>query len=203
MGRKAIEKVRFDNPNKKIEWAKKLSRTFHEKGISPYTMDDIALLLEKSKATVYKYFTTKEEIVELCVEYNLSEIAKFEDILKDESMDYLVRYTESTKVFMENISLMSVEYLNDLNKNYPSLWKKITDFQEHSLQVLSNYYAVGIKKGIFNDIHPSILALSDQLFFNAILNPKFLKSNSLSLKKAFEEYFKMKCFGMLKHNGTH
>jgi AcrR family transcriptional regulator len=203
MGRKAIQKVRFDNPNKKIEWVKKLSRTFHEKGISPFTMDDIAILLEKSKATVYKYFTTKEEIVELCVAYNLSEIAKFENILKDESMEYVVRYTESTKVFMENISLMSVDYLNDLKKNYPALWKKITDFQEYSLHVLSDYYAVGIKKGIFNDIHPAILALSDQLFFNAILNPKFLKSNSLTLKKAFEEYFKMKCFGMLKPIGAH
>lgn len=198
MGRKAKEKIRFDNPNKKIEWAKKLTKTFHEKGISAYTMDDIALLLDKSKATVYKYFTTKEEIVELCVDYNLSQIAKFELILKDEKIDYLLRYSESTKVFMEHISAMSVEYLNDLNKHFPKLWKKIIDFQEHSLVVLSNYYAIGIKKGIFNEIHPSILALSDQLFFNAILNPKFLKSNSLTLKKAFEEYFKMKCFGMIK-----
>ena len=200
MGRKAKEKVRFDNPIKKIEWAKKLSKTFHEKGISSFTMDDIAILLDKSKATVYKYFTTKEEIVELCVDYNLSQIAKFELILKDEKADYLTRYSDSTKVFIENISLMSIEYLNDLNKYYPLLWKKITDFQEHSLSVLSHYYSIGIQKGIFNDIHPSILALSDQLFFNAILNPKFLKSNSLSLKKAFEEYFKMKCFGMLKQN---
>ncbi|MBP7478199.1 MAG: TetR/AcrR family transcriptional regulator [Chitinophagales bacterium] len=200
MGRKALEKERSDNSDKKKEWIKKLSPIFHQNGINHYTMDHIAEIMNKSKATVYKYFNSRDEIIEMCVENNLNAIALFEDKLNDSKINYIERYKLATRIFMENISLMSTKYLEDLKKLYPDLWNKVRDFQEKSIVILSNYYKVGIENGHFNDIHPGILATSDQLFFQILIDPQFLINNQLTPLMAFEEYFKMKCYGMLPRN---
>ena len=56
----------------------------------------------------------------------------------------------------------------------------------------------GKKEGIFSDIHTSILVMSDRMFFNAISDVEFMKKNNITLRTAFDEYFRMKCFGFIK-----
>ena len=94
--------------------------------------------------------------------------------------------------------IVSNLFLRDLKHLYPHIWQQVLDFQLYSVSVLRAYYIEGIKRGIFIDINPNIMVLSDQLFFQALSEPHFLISNGLTIQAAFQAYFEMRMFGFVK-----
>ena len=71
-------------------------------------------------------------------------------------------------------------------------------FIDYVNQVLTDFYNNGKKAGVFTEIHTAILVISDRMFFNAISDVEFLTKNNITLRMAFDEYFRMKCFGFIK-----
>ncbi len=202
MGRKMSDKDRKDDPEKKNRWVKSLLPIIKQKGISSFTMDEIAAQLEKSKATIYKYFNSREEIMALAIEQILKDVGGFQEIINDQDKPFLERYIMSLKFFSGRISGISVEFLEDLKQGYPLLWKKVEEFRDMAIQILGAHYEMGMKKGIFNRFSTSVLVMTDQLFFTAFTDPKFLEANKLSPQDAFDQYFRMKLFGILGSHET-
>ena len=198
MGRKALDVQRVDNPKKKQAWVMQLFPFLQEKGLKSITMDEVAKELNKSKATIYKYFKSQTDIWEYTVQYKLEDIRKFELILKNENVEYLERYMLAIQHLYNEMELVSNLFLRDLKYLYPNIWQQVLDFQLYSIGVLKAYYAEGIRRGIFIDINPNIMVLSDQLFFQALSEPNFLISNDLTIQAAFQAYFKMRMFGFVK-----
>ena len=64
MGRKPVDKERIDDPELKSAWIKQLSPIYLRNGLTRFTMDDIASKLSISKATLYKYYASREEILD-------------------------------------------------------------------------------------------------------------------------------------------
>lgn len=198
MGRKALDKQRIDNPAKKQEWAAQLMPFFQQKGLKGITMDDIAAALGKSKATVYKYFESREEIIATLISYKLEEIQKFEVYLNNKELPYLERYKQAVQYLSEHIGDISNLFLADLKHEQPDLWHVIEAFRQYTIVVLKAYYEEGIENGTFNDIHPTIMVMGDQFFVNLLSDPDFLIEQKLTIKEAFDEYFRMKFYGIMK-----
>ncbi|MGB1204156.1 MAG: TetR/AcrR family transcriptional regulator [Chitinophagales bacterium] len=198
MGRKALNIERIDNPKKKQAWVKQLFPFLQKKGLKNITMDEVAKELNKSKATIYKYFKSQTEIWEYTVQYKLEAIKKFEVILADENTPYLERYMIAIQHLYDEMELVSNLFLRDVKHLYPDIWEQLLAFQLYSIDVLRDYYIEGIKQGIFNDINPTIMVLSDQLFFQALSEPNFLISNGLTIQAAFQAYFEMRMYGFVK-----
>ncbi len=198
MGRKPLKKKRKDNPAKKEEWAQILIPHFQKKGLRDFTMDDVAELLDVSKATVYKYFKSREEIVELCVAVKLDAIRHFSDILMDNNIPFLERYFLSVEDLTKNIADISNTFLSDLKHLFPETWNIVNGFIEYALEIIQNYYEEGIKDGILDKVDSSLMVMSDRYFFQSLSDPDFLSSHNLTLQEAFRQYFKMKFFGIVK-----
>lgn len=198
MGRKSLKKKRKDNPQKKEEWARVLIPHFSKKGLSDFTMDDVAKLLEVSKATVYKYFKSREEIVELCVAVKLNEVKHFSDILMDKQTPYLDRYFLSLEDLAKNVSDISNTFLADLKRFFPATWETVNGFIEYALQILRDYYEEGIANGLLERANSSLMVMSDRFFLQSLSDPDFLNSHQLTLQEAFRQYFKMKFFGLVR-----
>lgn len=198
MGRKSTEKKRNLNPDKRREIAVSLIPALQGSGISGLTMDDISARLGKSKATIYKYFRSQEELLDLAMTEKLEEIRGFVPILSDESLPYVERYRRALEHLSNALRDVSNKFLSDLRKDFPSIWQKISFFQNMARMVLRGFYQEGLSRKLIRDVDPSILVLSDQAMFNALLHPEFLDENNITLQEAFEEYFKMKFFGLLK-----
>ena len=123
MGRKALDKERKINPKRKEEWAFQLLPFFQEQGLKGITMDKVAKALGKSKATIYKYFESREEIIAMTIAQKLSEIQHFEEKLSDQSLPYLDRYKEAVQYLSEHIGDISNLFLSDLKHELPQLWQ--------------------------------------------------------------------------------
>lgn len=198
MGRNAIIKQRNANPKKKEFYILKLTKTFKQFGLKRYNMDSIAAELNISKATLYHYFSSKDEMIEQVLMHVIAQLAGFENIANNKNLTFEKRFYSILELFSNTITDISTIMLADLQEDYPMLWKQVQLFIQHVNEVLTNFYNDGKKEGFFVKINTSILVMSDTMFFNAISDVNFLKDNNISLRTAFDEYFRMKCFGFIK-----
>lgn len=196
MGRRPGNKITLDNVEIKKEWALKLLPHFQKKGIKKFNMDQVALVLNKSKATVYKYFRSRDEILEIIVGYRLKKISQFEETIKDESLTWEERYFSAVEILSTSVGDISTPFLYDLKKYHPDVWKMIEVFKENAVESFSNFYLQGMKKNEIKKYDVSILKIADRLFFSALLDPEFLNENSLSLRTGFQQYFQLKWKGI-------
>ena len=178
----------------------KLMPIFYEYGLKSLSMDDICAKLDVSKATLYNYFATKEEMVAGILAHVLGEIGQFEEIIADRKRSFLDRYFESITLLTRAVAGVSNVFLEDVQDMYPALWKQVTDFRDYSANILQSFYEEGKQLDILSSQSTEILVLFDRLFFDALTEPKVLKANNLTIQQAFHEYFTVKCFGMLKRD---
>lgn len=171
---------------------------FKKNRLSEVNMDDVALYLNKSKATIYKYFRSKEQIVEALIDYKIKEIAGFVFILRNDKIEFFDRYRLSYNLLSEHISDISNELLTDLKNMYPDIYIKIEKLIEVAVQELKAYYEDGMQKGIFNELNSGLLAQNDLMFFQLLTNPDFLTSHNLTMEKAFADFYQIRCNGLLK-----
>lgn len=197
MGRKSTDKKRNTNELKREKYLNLLTQTFKVHGLRKYTMDSIAKELKISKATLYQYFKSKDEMVEIILERVIFQLRDFEKIAQNQNLTFEERYYQIIELFAGVISDISNIFLEDLRNDYPKLWKDVQNFIEYTSEVLFVFYDSGKKAGVFKDINSAVLAMTDRMFFNAVSDVEFLNKNKLTLKQAFEEYYKVKCFGFI------
>lgn len=197
MGRKSTDKKRNTNELKREKYLNLLTQTFKVHGLRKYTMDSIAKELKITKATLYQYFKSKDEMVEIILERVIFQLRDFEKIAQNQNLTFEERYYQIIELFAGVISDISNIFLEDLRNDYPKLWKDVQNFIEYTSEVLFVFYDSGKKAGVFKDINSAVLAMTDRMFFNAIADVEFLNKNKLTLKQAFEEYYKVKCFGFI------
>lgn len=198
MGRQSLEKERIKDPKKRKAWAEQLLPVFQQRGIRAVTMDEVAVALGKSKATVYKHFDSHKEIVSIVILQKLDDLRHFQTILEDGEKSFTDRYILAVASISRHLGDVSNLFLSDLKLVYPDLWELIDGFKQFALLVLKRFYEEGITAQIFQDIDTDIMVLSDELFFDALTNPEFLTRKGINLKDAFESYFKMRFYGILK-----
>jgi AcrR family transcriptional regulator len=198
MGRIPVDKPRIQNHKKQKEIADALFSTFMEKGIHSLSTEMLCEVSGKSKATLYKYFESKKEIIQFILEERLSEIIKFGEILGNENIDHKTRYRNAVSMTIKAIEGITPIFLSELSSIYPDLFTSIIDLKKMSLNLLKNFYEDGVEKMVFVDLSPELLVLNDSLFFTAILESDFLTTQSNDLKTLFEGYFKIRFNGILK-----
>ena len=198
MGRKPIDKERVDDPFIKDAWVRELANLYLQNGLGKFTMDKIAKKLNISKATLYKYFASKDEIIDSVVRYKIQEIITFEELLSDSNIDFSERFFDIIKTASILLAEISGQFLHDTKIKHPELFSKMNTFQDRALNAAEKFYQQGIETGVLNDINPKILALTDKMFIQAVSNPKFLQDHGISIKEAFDSYFLMKSKGVFK-----
>jgi AcrR family transcriptional regulator len=198
MGRKSLEKDIDLKSKKRLQLALQAFPYFQEMGLKSFKMDMLASMLGKSKTTIYKYFVGREDLIELIIDYKLTELEKFEDHLFNEELNYIERNQRSVQHIVDVLHGISNKFLFDISDIYPELWQRIQEFRIYASSRLEEYYIEGVNRGIFKGIHPQVLILNDNLFFEAILSKQFLTDKSgLTVEDALNDYFKLKFHGLL------
>jgi AcrR family transcriptional regulator len=200
MGRQSVIKERIKDPKKRELWVNDLLPHFIQRGIKEVPIDEVVSILGKSKATIYKHFESHHEIVSLAIAQKLGEMKHFQPILADTGKSYQDRYMLAVAYVSKHLGDISNVFLSDLKELYPDLWNHINSFKLLALNELKTFYINGMHDGIFAELNPDLMVLSDELFFDALTNPEYLTSKGLNLQAAFESYFRMRFYGILKQN---
>jgi len=184
-----------------VEAAREL---FFSRGFVRVTADEIAGRLGISKATLYKSFPSKEDILEAVVLEHMNNIGgTVEKLLADDSRSVVEKLARLFGYVGARISQMGPLLIPDIQKSAPRLWRMIDDFRRDKIN--RNFRVIlesGRKEGLFReDVDPDLLL---RMFINLVqefINPAEILRSGRSPAAAFESVIKVFFQGILTDEG--
>ncbi|WP_181294613.1 TetR/AcrR family transcriptional regulator [Heyndrickxia sporothermodurans] len=170
-------------------YVKKLIHVIRTQGFLSLTIQDIADLMNLSRASLYNYFSSKEDIImeltNLCINY----INEFGQTISNEELSYSLRFQKVFEQAVFSAAYMSDIYLNDLKRSCPHLYEKKMQSRKEQSSIIHTFYQNGMKEEVFNELNASILIIQDEIVLERFVNTSFLTEEGLPLKQALFDYY--------------
>ena len=155
-------------------------------GFYRLTVNELAHEAGISKRTLYRYYRSKEEIIEATLESFMAEASVDMDLLLKQAKDPEILFKSMLALLADKGRfIINPTALYDLEKHYPNLWQKIDQFRMERIKLAINLmssrdpYASASSK--FN---VSILTAIITSSIQAVLNPTFILQNRLTFEEA-------------------
>lgn len=131
---------------------------FTTQGVQSFTMDDIASRLGMSKKTLYRYFVSRQELVEkvanrLATDYEAAMVAIDEKPV--DSLGKLLGYIGTVLNYCKKINPV---FFSDLRRHYPVQWVELNKTMDNTVgnRIIRTLEA-GIQEGQFRgNLHPQL-----------------------------------------------
>jgi AcrR family transcriptional regulator len=182
----------------KTKYLARLQPIAQHQSISGLRIDDIARIMGVSKATFYKYFSSKEDVIEQATDLIVDAFAQTETLFGDDSSSLLLGFQNAFTQSLFLTSYLPDTFLLDLKQNYPRSWEHVKQAQQKRQQQLEQFYARGVMQGIFNPIKPVLFALQHELLLRNLMNPVFLLEHDLTLKTLLYDYYDLQKYQCLR-----
>ncbi|HEY6953563.1 MAG TPA: TetR/AcrR family transcriptional regulator [Bacteroidota bacterium] len=167
------------------------SRQFMESGISKVTLDEVAAELGMSKKTMYKFFPSKEDLLKTIVHTMMNGVrARVEKVVNSDK-PFVEKAPELLAIIGHQISIMSKQFLFDLQRFTPQLWKEIDDFRrQRILTSVQKMFVQAQQEGVFRkDLDIELFILVFVSAVQGIVNPQTLAQHSFSAAGALRGIF--------------
>ncbi len=198
MGRKSIHRERKDKTKKVEQWTQAILPKLSTMPLGELTIDDLAVLMNKSKSTIYQYFVTKEEIFEYITQVRVDHLKAYKNEISGELSTINYHYETLAKILAEGVKDISPFYLKQLQIHYPTAWSIVNDFLQGLLEDLKHFYVLGIENKMFKTVSPELLIKLDEYFImQLITDHTFFNNNQQTLESAIKEYMYIKFEGLV------
>ncbi|MGG3800929.1 TetR/AcrR family transcriptional regulator [Metabacillus fastidiosus] len=179
-------------------YVKKLIHVIRTHGFLSLTIQEMARTMNLSRASLYNYFSSKEDIImeltNLCIDY----INEAGQTIFNEELSYSIRLQKVFEQAVLSAVYASDIYVQDLRKSCPHLYEKKMQAKKEQLSIIYTFYENGMKAGFFNELNISILILQDETVIEKLVNTSFLIEEEMSLKQALSDYYAAKKIQVLK-----
>ena len=176
---------------------------FHAEGFYKTSMDEIARDLQISKKTIYKYFQSKEMLLEAVAGWLMSESKDHIDSILSSNDSVVVKFIKIINMYNSKVLKCSEKWFTDLQVHAPKLWQKIDEFRTNRIyQILSELINAGKKEGLMEkDIPTCVIVTTYNSSLRAMVNYKFLYENNISVNDAANYGMQMLLNGILTKKG--
>ncbi|MEN6325336.1 MAG: TetR/AcrR family transcriptional regulator [Syntrophomonas sp.] len=158
------------------------------RGLRNFTVDELAARAGVSKRTLYRYYRSKDEIIEAVVENFINRAAAEGDrIIKLEANPVNIINHMLSYLFANGRFITGDPGLNDLRQYYPHLWEKIERFRSERIAMVIGIINCGRREQAADAIDPRIITTAILASIQAVLNPDFILDNGLSFEKTAEQ----------------
>lgn len=159
-----------------------------KKGIYRLSMDDLAAEAGISKRTVYRYFSSKDELIEAAVDKIINEVSSYIINIIKESNTSDEALTKLLNSFLNIASkYINSQLMEDMRTHYPHVWRRIDESRaRHAVLIVNSLY----KKNEQSDlkiINPLIAAEVVKASIQAVLTPDFILRNNLTSEDTLKQ----------------
>lgn len=199
MGRKSLAKQRKPTSSRVNKWLAQLLIDLQFEDLDQLTIDDIACLANKSKSTIYEYFSSKEDILKAVCETRTNTLINAIVQLGEEELGSVERYKRLIEIFAAGTTGISITFLQSIRKGYPAAWTVIDAFTNQFVSLLEVHYEEGMKEDIYNPMAVELLGHLDKLFIiQVVTNPTIFTDEKYTVSELIREYLNLRLYGLLK-----
>ncbi|ACT04079.1 TetR/AcrR family transcriptional regulator [Paenibacillus sp. JDR-2] len=187
------QNCRYTDETTKNKYVAKLLHPIKSNGFQGLRMDDIAKAMDLSKATLYKYFPSRDEIIERLTALYIKYVVCDEAKLMEGSPEAYIKGFQST--FSQTLIIANYgtePFFQDLREIYPQLLASIEVSISDRNGRLRAFYERGMAEGYMNDLNAMLIILQDELMFQKLLDPHYLMRHNLTLRGAIWDYYQIK-----------
>ncbi|MCF8243257.1 MAG: TetR/AcrR family transcriptional regulator [Melioribacteraceae bacterium] len=174
---------------------------FLSEGFLKITMDDIARELKMSKKTIYKYFSSKDALLEATINRFQTNIKQNLESYVSADIDTVQKLILFSDMIFSITVKISGKWLKDI-RTRPEYWRKIDSFREKVFfENFSKIVEQGKKEQVIVD-KPSRIILTIMIAaISGVINPDFLFNNNFSIRTAGEQTLDILLSGILTKKG--
>jgi len=175
---------------------------YFSEGFYKTSMDVLASEMQISKKTIYKYFATKNHLVEAVVQDTMKYMSSKIDEIVNNDQNAVLKILSLLDFLSKSILRASEKWMVDIKQHMPGLWGKIDKFRSKKMMViLSKIIEQGKSEGYIEDKPNEIIITVLIASIRAIINPTFLSENKLTINNALPVTFEILLKGILTEKG--
>jgi len=175
---------------------------FFSEGFYKISMDEIAHDLQMSKKTIYKYFPSKERLVEEITDEMISSISCEIEKIIDSGDNVVMKFAKMLNIYSNNLIRFSDKWYRDLQLHTPYIWQKIDKLRTEKVHLSAKKMLEQGKKEKLIENYPSdIIVAAFVSTIRAVMNPEFILKNKFSMQQACRYTFEMLLSGILTEPG--
>ncbi len=173
-------------------------------GYSAVTMEQIARRCGMGKATLYKHFASKEELLMGSVDYHTAKVrAEMERVIADEAKSPQQKAVDFIVPVVRFVSQVNSSVLDDIQRSVPEAYERI-DTNRRGI-ILSNIRRIireGKESGVFReDINEVLVAHVLIGAVSHISNPRLMEEIGLPTGQLIQTVFSIVWHGCLSEKG--
>lgn len=175
---------------------------FFSKGVRYFTMEGVADHVGVSKRTLYKYYSSREDLVNNIIDSLFDRIMQiFRSSMENDNNPVKQMYYVLMGISKLS-SKMPMNRLLDIKTQYPRAWERIETFNKDRIVEWYRIFSDGQKKGYFRgDIDMDVMSKIHIRILNSIFTPEFFTENQVTIQEAFQVWVKMLSTGILTFKG--
>ena len=168
-------------------------------GLRSVVMGELASELRMSASTLYKYFSSKEELVLVLVERWVMELAAAEALTDERSeiRSTLDRVRHWAEVWSASMSELSVAFIQDLQRDYPDAWKLFSEGLEERKRIGSELLRPLLKP----ELHPEVALEILNMALARVADPKFADQMGTTRSEAIQTAVSLWASGAIAQEG--
>ena len=173
-----------------------------ERGVRAFTVDALSKRLAMSKKTIYKFFPTKENLIQGIVFFSLDQINNvFIKVINEES-NPAVQYIKIMEAICKFAGRTPVHKLAELKSLYPHIWKQVETFrmshEKDFYKILKSAQEMGLAR---EDIDMKMASIVYVNIVNSTFQPEFFLKNDLPIGKTIRGFVKVVARGIFNEKG--
>ncbi len=176
---------------------------FLKEGFARTSVDEIATDLAMSKKTFYKYFSSKEDLVQQIMERFMGSVRGNVEriLLSDKSA--VEKLSEIIAMIGTNAGRLSPAFGQDIQRRIPQLWKHIEEFRRQRIsEVFARLITQGVNEGTMRpDMNARVFLMCVLGSIDRIMQPHLLANESFSVGDAVKEILNIFFRGGLTQKG--
>ncbi len=177
-------------------------KKFITEGFYKTSMDEIAQELHISKKTIYKHYSSKENLVEEVCVFRMNWAKEMIQEVLDSGDDAVTKFIKIINLNLTHFTNCSEKWLKDIQLHAPHCMKKFDDFRDaHVIKVMSRLLEQGRKEKLVENTPPSLLITAFIGALKAVTDTDFIMNNKFSLQQAFRLTSEMFLNGFLTPAG--
>ena len=160
-----------------------------ERGFKGWTMDELSARAQVSKRTLYRYYASKEALIEAVIDDFLASMGVLFEQLIASGADLKQIIGTILPQLLDKIKFVtSPRSLEDLRLLYPHLWEKINAFRTERIQVVAHHILQSNPASPISNIDPRVFTAIITASVQAVVNPDFILENGLTFEEVCTQF---------------
>ncbi len=167
-------------------------------GLKKVTMEMVATECGISKKTIYKYFSSKDEIIQMLID-SVVERVKYEiSSIQQRTSNPYDRMISFFEIIFEIIRSVPDTVMYDAGRYYPAIARKIQYLKDEYSSFVIRTIRQGIEEGLFKDINPVFVERFYMGAVDSVFSEEFMKNSGLTINDQITSFRTMLFSGLLK-----